>query len=75
MLLAHDGRYLLNTVLTRESPNRSCERRRIASHRLDPQQDFALCDEYGRLIGTVPHPSRRPRVGRNEETLYVRRVS
>ena len=75
-MLAHGGPYLLNLERTRERSNRSCEGgRRVASQRFDAQQEFALCDEYGRLIGTVPHPYRRPRVGRNEETVYVRRIS
>jgi len=34
---------------------------------------YSLYDDAGRLIGTIRHPVREPRLGRNRETVYVRR--
>ncbi len=34
---------------------------------------YSLYDKAGRLVGRIPYPVREPRLGRNEETVYLRR--
>ena len=36
-------------------------------------QNYAVLDGSGRTIGTIPSPEKTPRLGRNEETVFLYR--
>ncbi len=38
-------------------------------------ESYTLYDQSGRKVGTIWHAESTPRLGRNEETLYLRRDS
>ena len=74
MLLTDSARQLLN--LGTGSAGRDRTGRQVRSNSARGALvagAYRLYDEAGQLVGTILHCSSRPRVGQNEETVYIRR--
>lgn len=80
MLSTGSGLRLGNMLHARENHTLTARAARVhtplpVTRAVKDGERYTLYDRMGRRIGTIWHTDSTPRLGRNEETLYLRRGS